>query len=299
MTKIPASEIGVGFRMGKLTVQGPTEERKLGYVVWKCRCDCGGEILLDTRALQRGAIQDCGCGKLKPGMKDLTGQRFGRLVCLEPTEQRGKNGGTIWRCQCDCGNTCLAVSTQLTHGYKKSCGCWGHPPLKDYVGKRFGRLTVLSYEGKWRGMHRWRCRCDCGKETVVGQTLLQTGKTKSCGCLQVDMLIDNLKLCQGTSVTFLEASRCHVRAGNTSGYTGVYRSSNGGKWKAQISFKGKTYYLGSFEKLEDAVAARKAGEKLHENFLEWYYREYQPGQQSADLPATAPEQERRARNVAL
>lgn len=271
MDKTAASNIGVGFRVGKLTVESPTQERKNGYIVWLCRCDCGGSILLDTRALQRGAIRDCGCGKIKPGMKDLTGRRFGRLVCLEPTEQRAKSGGTIWRCQCDCGSICLAVSTQLTHGYKKSCGCWGHPPLKDLVGKRFGRLTVLAYAGKRAGMHRWKCRCDCGEETIVGQTLLQSGKTKSCGCLQAASIVENLKLCEGTSVTVLEASKHRVLPTNTSGYTGVYRAAKTGKWQAQITFKRKTYYLGSYDRLEDAVAARKRGEEMHDDFIQWYY----------------------------
>ena len=271
MDKTAASNIGVGFRVGKLTVESPTQERKNGYIVWLCRCDCGGSILLDTRALQRGAIRDCGCGKIKPGMKDLTGRRFGRLVCLEPTEQRAKSGGTIWRCQCDCGSICLAVSTQLTHGYKKSCGCWGHPPLKDLVGKRFGRLTVLAYAGKRAGMHRWKCRCDCGEETIVGQTLLQSGKTKSCGCLQAASIVENLKLCEGTSVTVLEASKHRVLSTNTSGYTGVYRAAKTGKWQAQITFKRKTYYLGSYDRLEDAVAARKRGEEMHDDFIQWYY----------------------------
>lgn len=266
--------IGIGFRVGKLTVQAPTEQRKNGYTVWECRCDCGGSIRLDTRALQRGAIRDCGCGRIKPGMKDLTGQRFGKLVCLEPTEKRGNSGGTVWRCRCDCGNICLAVSTQLTKGYKKSCGCQSHPPLKDLVGKRFGQLTVLSYAGKQAGMHRWKCLCDCGRETIVGQTLLQTGKTKSCGCLQAASIIDNLKLCDGTSVTMLEASKRHAISSNTSGYTGVYRSARSGKWQAQITFKRKTYYLGSFDKLEDAVKARKRGEEMHDDFLEWYYTEH-------------------------
>lgn len=86
--------------------------------------------------------------KVKPGQKDLTGQRFGRLVCLEPSSQRDKQGGTQWLCQCDCGKQCLAATHQLLCGYKKSCGCLSHPPLKDYVGKRFGMLTVLEYAGK-------------------------------------------------------------------------------------------------------------------------------------------------------
>lgn len=176
-------KIGIGFRIGKLTVSEPTGERKNGYMVWNCTCDCGGAIQLDTRTLQRGTVRDCGCEtKVKPGQKDLTGQRFGRLVCLEPSPHRNKQGGTQWLCQCDCGKQCLAATHQLLCGYKKSCGCRSHPPLKDYVGKRFGMLTVLEYAGKWDSMHRWRCLCDCGNETIVGQTLLQSGRTKSCGC---------------------------------------------------------------------------------------------------------------------
>lgn len=139
-------KIEPGCRVGKITVEEATPQRRSGYTVWRCRCDCGGEILLDTRYLQRGTVKDCGCtAKVKPGQKDLTGMRFGRLVCIEPTEERGAGGGIIWRCRCDCGNECLAVSTQLTHGFKKSCGCWGHPPLKEFVGMRFGKLTVTGY----------------------------------------------------------------------------------------------------------------------------------------------------------
>ena len=50
---------------------------------------------------------------------------------------------------------------------------------------RVGMLTVVSAtEQRKNGYTIWECRCDCGKDTAVGQTLLQTGKTKSCGCLQ-------------------------------------------------------------------------------------------------------------------
>lgn len=72
-------------------------------------------------------------------------------------------------------------------------------------------LTVTGYAGKEDGQHLWRCKCDCGKETVVRQTNLQSGKTKSCGCLQEKQLLENLKLCEGTSVTILEAGRRRLR----------------------------------------------------------------------------------------
>lgn len=272
---VPTAQIKIGYRIGHLKVESATGNRKNGYMVWNCRCDCGNIIQLDTRTLQRRTVRDCGCiTKVTPGVKDLTGQRFGKLVCLEVTQQRGKSGGVIWRCRCDCGNICLAISTQLTQGYKKSCGCMGHPPLKDFVGKRFGMLTVTEYVGKRAGMHRWKCICDCGNETVVGQTLLQTGKTKSCGCLQTNIIRENLKLCEGTSVALLEANKKRLISSNRSGYTGVYKSEKSNKWCAQIGFKGKTYYLGSFDCLEDAVAARKQGEKMHDDFLKWYYSEH-------------------------
>ena len=95
------AKIGIGYRCGRLTVTEQTADRKNGYIVWQCSCDCGGSILLDTRALQRGSVRDCGCSKIKPGMKNLTGRRFGKLVCLEPTQERGTNGGIIWLCRCD------------------------------------------------------------------------------------------------------------------------------------------------------------------------------------------------------
>lgn len=264
--------ISEGYRVGMLTVVAATGGRRSGYKVWRCRCTCGKERELDTRYLQRGTITDCGCvSNVEPGQKDLSGQRFGKLVCLAPTDRRGTSGGLVWTCQCDCGNICSAVSTQLLKGYKKSCGCISHPPLKDFVGKHFGQLSVVEYAGKQAGMHRWRCICDCGKETVVGQTLLQNGKTKSCGCLQASVIRENMKLYDGTSVTILESRRKKRISSNTSGYTGVYRQKRSGKWNAQITLKGRTYYLGSFDQIEDAIKARQRGEKMHADVLERYY----------------------------
>lgn len=275
-------KISIGYRVGMLTVISETSQRKNGYMIWTCRCDCGGEIQLDTRCLQRGTVTSCGCSSVvKPGMLDLTGVRFGKLVCVRPSEEKDSRGGTQWICQCDCGNTCVAALHQLRAGYKRSCGCLSHPPLKDFVGKRFSKLTVLEYAGKRDGMHRWKCQCDCGRETIVGQSLLQSGKTKSCGCLNKIKPKDTIDkaykgFIDGTNVSVIEARMNKPPiASNTSGFNGVYQNENG-KWTAQITFKNKTYYLGSFSEIEDAVFARKQGEEMFENFLEWYYSVYHP-----------------------
>jgi len=53
----------------------------------------------------------------------------------------------------------------------------------DIAGKRFGRWTVISIEG--RNSHRvatWRVSCDCGSTAIVSGGDLRSGKTKSCGC---------------------------------------------------------------------------------------------------------------------
>lgn len=176
--------IQVGFHVGKLEVIAATDQRKNGYTVWRCRCECGNEILLDTRCLQRGTVRDCGCNTVvKPGQRDITGMRFGMLVAIMPTGESKKDVGAIWHCRCDCGGEVDAPLRQLTSGYRRSCGCLSHPPRKNYVGQQFGLLTVLKYAGKRNGQHRWRCICRCGNTVEVGQTRLQAGKTISCGCV--------------------------------------------------------------------------------------------------------------------
>ena len=54
--------------------------------------------------------------------KDLTGQRFGRLIALEPVG-RNKSRNILWKCRCDCGGQCVVSSSDLVAGESKSCGC--------------------------------------------------------------------------------------------------------------------------------------------------------------------------------
>lgn len=213
-------------------------------------------------------------------LRDLTGQRFGKLLVLSPTDKRVDNGSVVWLCKCDCGNIAEVSSRRLLRGKVRSCGCLSNPPLKDYVGKRFGRLTVLEYAGKKRKVTDrskttityWKCQCDCGKEVVVGQPELQNGDTQSCGCLQRERSTESLDLYDNTSVAILERDKRRLRSSNTSGYTGVCQTKDG-KWIAYINFKKKRYWLGRYEKIEDAIKARKCGEEIHDDFLEWYHKE--------------------------
>ena len=65
----------------------------------------------------------------------------------------------------------------------------------------------------------------------------------------------NLRFC-----TLKENARnCKVGKNNKTGFTGVAKV--GGKYKAQITVNRKSICLGTYEKLEDAVKARKEAEK--------------------------------------
>ena len=44
----------IGMRYGKLTVVERTDQREGGYCLGRCRCDCGGEILVSTKRLKTG-----------------------------------------------------------------------------------------------------------------------------------------------------------------------------------------------------------------------------------------------------
>ena len=54
--------------------------------------------------------------------KNITNQRFGKLVALNPTDER-KHGSIVWKCQCDCGNIHYVNTENLLNGNTQSCGC--------------------------------------------------------------------------------------------------------------------------------------------------------------------------------
>ncbi len=276
------SSITPGMQFGQLTVLSDSGERDQNYIVWNCRCSCGREVRYSSRDLLRRKVQDCGCLSNVPHtMQDLTGQRFGKLTVLYPTEKRADHGSVVWHTVCDCGREKDVSARRLIRGEVRSCGCLSHPPLRDFVGKTFGRLTVIRYAGVGRdlGMSKgstekyWVVRCTCGREKTVGQTELLNGETRSCGCLHNEKFKESMKLIDGTSITLLENAN-RLRSSNTSGKTGVSYSTRDRKWAAYITFKGKRYHLGEFKDKEDAVRVREEAEQKREKFIDWYYSEY-------------------------
>jgi len=58
--------------------------------------------------------------------KDKIGQRYGKLTVLRDSGQRTSNGAVMWECSCDCGNTLLISTSNVTRA--KGCGCLNRLP---------------------------------------------------------------------------------------------------------------------------------------------------------------------------
>ena len=55
-------------------------------------------------------------------VKDLTNQRFGKLIVIERVENN-KKGNAQWLCKCDCGNKKIVTGINLRRKHVQSCGC--------------------------------------------------------------------------------------------------------------------------------------------------------------------------------
>lgn len=174
------------IKYGKLTAK-----EYLGKSMWKCICDCGKEKIVYGGHLESGHTKSCGC--IRPPRTKLYGQVFGRLTVLD-WEGNGK-----WRCLCECGNEVLVQTDNLKSGNTKSCGCLQKDRTSEasyisLVGNRYGKLIVLErVENNHFGHVCYRCKCDCGGETIVDATNLRNGNTSSCGCIKSkgEMIINN------------------------------------------------------------------------------------------------------------
>lgn len=94
--------------------------------------------------LQNQVLAEPNMGYRAP-LKDLTGQRFGKLTVVERAANREKK--TMWVCRCDCGETIIVYSTHLLQSNSRSCGC-GHPRReKVYNWKGCGDITGNIWDG--------------------------------------------------------------------------------------------------------------------------------------------------------
>ena len=120
-------------------------------------------------------------GKFQKGVAVNKGvKRFG-------SENSGWKGGKDYPVVCiDCEKEFYVYRSEKSN-YKRCDECRKKiSESRDFVGKRFGLLTVIKDNGRLNSRIAWLCKCDCGKETTVRSQDLKEGKTQSCGdCLRL------------------------------------------------------------------------------------------------------------------
>ena len=68
------------------------------------------------------------------------------------------------------------------------------PLVINHAGKRYGRLVAIQrVENDRSGNAMWLCKCDCGNMKVIKGRSLQSGATKSCGCLHDEKAAERMR----------------------------------------------------------------------------------------------------------
>lgn len=222
----------------------------------------------------------------KRPVKDISGDRYGKLVVLHFSGWREHRGGqrrSLWNCQCDCGNTVITTSTSLRTGHSKSCGCFHIEQITTHGLSKSPEYGVFSgicdrcynpnaayyhcyggigikLEGSWdlpapEGFLNFYK--DMGPRPTEKHTIervdVKKGYSKD-NCIWTD----NLNL---------QSFNQGMDKRNKSGRTGVGFDPERNKWTANIGYKNTTIHLGRYDTFEKAVAAREAAELKYFGFI--------------------------------
>ena len=129
---------------------------------------------------------------------DLTGLEFNNFKVLHRSEDYIQSNGrrrAKWVCLCNCGNEFEALGDNIKKKDRSDVMACQECANKNravhnrvnVVGNKYNRLKILESvydEGKTMAI----CLCDCGNVCKVSQADVVCGHTKSCGCLQSEMV---------------------------------------------------------------------------------------------------------------
>jgi hypothetical protein len=231
-----------------------------------------------------------------PAVKDIAGQRFGRLVVVERIPGSRKSRAK-WRCVCDCGAWTEVPTGKLTAGLIRSCGCRRTKEGREnFVRKAHVPLTaerlreLLAYDPETGLFRVLRALPKCQREVgqVIGDSLSKAGYAMMCiegrryrahrlawlyvtgewpsneidhiNGIRNDNRFENLRDVPGR---INSQNQRKAKPFNQSGILGATKKRN--RWSSAIGINGKTVRLGVFDTPEEAHAAYvKAKRELHE-----------------------------------
>jgi len=105
-----------GKRFGALVALHRAGRDEQGKTLWSCSCDCGQSAVVTMGNLTQGNTKSCGHLKRLSRRMNLAGDRYGKLVAVEPQPKQA------WLCKCDCGRHTSVAIGHLRNGHTRSCG---------------------------------------------------------------------------------------------------------------------------------------------------------------------------------
>ena len=78
-------------KFGKLTAISFSHTDKQGNAMWKCKCDCGNEIITRGSRLRGGRVKSCGCLSIIKTIHDMKHTKFYRIWCAIKQRCGNKN----------------------------------------------------------------------------------------------------------------------------------------------------------------------------------------------------------------
>lgn len=91
-------------------------------------------------------------------LKDMTGQRFGRLVVRERAPTAPGKYNTPWVCDCDCGGTKTVRGQHLRDEKIRSCGCLHRENVRT-VNKTHGHKSHGHETRTYKSWYSMKRRC--------------------------------------------------------------------------------------------------------------------------------------------
>lgn len=127
---------------------------------------------------------------------DLTNQIFGDYKVTGFDNSKGK-GKYYWKVKCIyCGNEKSIASSSLKRNLGTSCCSEKQKEFKGYKDNLVGKKHSHSL---------WRCKCDCGNETIKSIAFLNRSKYLMCEkCMHSYTKKDNIKKEQYLDIPFKE-----------------------------------------------------------------------------------------------
>ena len=216
--------------------------------------------------------------------KDLTGMTFGQLTVLSQAEDHVQPNGkhlVKWLCECSCEghNQVEVLSSNLTSGITRSCGCLQKETRMNANKKENKKDLSGEYGIIWSSntneeiyfdledadkilKHTWAVNkggypsANIGQKTVTMHRFLGYYFPDHYNQNKLDNRKANLKSCTPQENTRNKP----ISSRNKSGIIGVNWNKRQGKWHAQIGIDYKVIHLGFFENKEDAIRERLKAE---------------------------------------